>query len=349
MKEFRLLLIGSNNIWSIERYYLKYLKELGIDTHLFEAQNKFSAYYSSSILNKIIFRLGISGFYKKMNRELMDYVDQLRPDVIWVFKGMEVLPEALQYFKEKNIFLVNYNPDNPFIFSGRGSGNPNVTNSLSLYNLHLTYNLEVQAQFINKLKIPAEILPFGFDVSTETFEKCEREPEIIKTCFLGNPDKERAAFIQELASSVPVDVYGTGWGKFITHKNVTLYPPLYGDDGWQVLRKYRVQLNLMRIHNLDSHNMRTFEIPGIGGIMLAPATKEHLSYFKNGVEAFFFQNAQDCIEKIKYITNLSQQNSSNIRSQARNVSLLKGYDYKSRTHLALNHINKYLTLGNEIK
>ena len=43
----------------------------------------------------------------------------------------------------------------------------------------------------------------------------------------------------------------------------------------------------MRIHNPDSHNMRSFEVPGVGGIMVAPDTKEHRIFFEVGKEIFY--------------------------------------------------------------
>lgn len=337
----KLLIIGANNIWSIERFYFQYIKEQGIDIHLFDAQNRFIKFYTASIVNKVLYKAGLSLFHKNLNKELIHYVDQLNPDVIWVFKGMDVLPETLQYFKRKNIFLVNYNPDNPFIFTGAGSGNKNVTRSIGLYDLHFTYNYEVRDRVISEYKLPAEILPFGFDVSDELYAACVEETEVLKTCFIGNPDKERAAFINELAKELPIDVYGNEWDKFVNSKNITVHPPKYEEEAWKILRKYRVQLNLMRIHNLDSHNMRTFEVTGIGGIMLAPATKEHHIYFKEGEEAFFFKDVNDCTERIKYILGLSKEESDRIRQNARNAAIMNGYTYKNRSAYVIDTINKY--------
>jgi spore maturation protein CgeB len=343
LKDVKLLIIGSDDIWSIERFYVKYIGESGVNISLFPAQNKFIKYYESSALNKILFRTGLSTFYNTLNEELISFVDELSPNIIWVFKGMEILPSTLKYFKSKNIFLVNYNPDNPFIFSGKGSGNKNVTESVGLYDLHFTYNSAVRDKIKNEFKLPAEILPFGFDVSAEVFEACTKETEILKTCFIGNPDKERAAFITKLAKYVPIDVYGNNWSKFISGDNITIYPAKYEQDCWMILRKYRVQLNLLRIHNVDSHNMRTFEIPGIGGIMLAPSTTEQLAYFREDQEAFFFKDIQECVSKINYIISQSTSDSEMIRENARTASVHNGYSYKSRADYAMNILMVYLS------
>src|ERR1700709_454037 len=135
-RPMKILLIGSDHIWSLEKIYYKYLRQLNIDVELFPAQNYFYNYYNNSIINKISYRTGISGIIHKINKLLIKHIEKFQPDVAWIFKGMEILPSTLELMKKKNIFLVNYNPDNPFIFSGTGSGNDNISKSLSNYNLH---------------------------------------------------------------------------------------------------------------------------------------------------------------------------------------------------------------------
>jgi len=135
-------------------------------------------------------------------------------------------------------------------------------------------------------------------MSQDLFDDCAKEPEIVKACFLGNPDKIRSSFLTKLAEQgILMDVYGNDWEKFVTHKNITTHQPVYGDEQWKTLRKYRVQINLMRIHNENSHNMRTFEVPGVGGIQVAPFTKEHNLFFEEGKEIFLYKMWMNALRK----------------------------------------------------
>ena len=53
-----------------------------------------------------------------------------------------------------------------------------------------------------------------------------------------DPDKERAAFLESIAANgIEIDVYGNNWHKFISHKNITSYQPVYGNEFWKILRK----------------------------------------------------------------------------------------------------------------
>jgi spore maturation protein CgeB len=242
---------------------------------------------------------------------------------------MEVLPSTLKIWRNKKIKIINYNPDNPFIFSGRGSGNNNLTNSISLFDLYVSYDKDIVQQL--KLKnVNSILIPFGFDIEDFDFEQIIDEPEILRVCFVGNPDSERVNFIKKLNSyNIPIDLYGNGWGKYIQSSTINIFPSVYGIEFSKTLRKYAVQLNLMRIHNVDSHNMRSFDIPGVGGIMLAPKTTDHALYFKDNIEVVLFENIDDCVRKINYLLHCDPTKRELIRTNSRKISI-KNYTYQNR-------------------
>ena len=67
-----------------------------------------------------------------------------------------------------------------------------------------------------------------------------------------------------------------------------VYPIASRPDFWRKNQEYRVQLNLFRQYNEGSHNMRTFEIPAVGGIQLTEYSTEQADFFKEGEEIFSF-------------------------------------------------------------
>jgi spore maturation protein CgeB len=326
----KVLIIGSNSVFAIENFYARYMKQSGIVVDHYAAQQAFYNYYNQGYIQKLLFRFGLSSIYQQINNAILQKAELFKPDIVWVFKGMEIYPQTLQALRKAGIKLVNYNPDNPFIFTGRGSGNKNVINSISLYDLHFSYNHEIKEKLITDYKVPVKDLPFGFDISQELYNDCKQTTEIVKPCFLGNPDEQRVSFLEKIAHKVPLDVYGNNWERFTKHPNITIFPEVSGLEFWKTLRKYRVQINLLRIHNEDSHNMRTFEVPAIGGIMLAPATKEHKGFFENEKEVFLYNNIEDCILLLYKIMAMEVSESEEIRKSARTASLQKGYSYESR-------------------
>ena len=327
----KILIVGSTNYYAIENFYVKYFRELKVDTEIFDSYTPFIDYYSKSIFNKIVFRLGFSNIYEQINIKLLKTIIENKPEIVFIFKGMEIYPKTLSEIKKLGIKLVNYNPDNPFIFTGKGSGNKNITKSIGLYDLHFTYDSSIKAQLESKYSIPTYLLPFGFELDEEIQNQINCKNEILKVAFVGNPDKDRANFILSLADNgVLIDIFGNDWSSFLNHKNISVFNTVKNENFWKTLAMYRVQLNIMRIHNPASHNMRTFEVPAIGGILLAPSTKDHLTFFKENQEAFFYTDISDCLLKIKEILNLSKEKASEIRNNAQATCFYNGYSYFSR-------------------
>jgi spore maturation protein CgeB len=329
----KILISGSDKHYAIENIYCKYLNELGVDTKIFAGQTILNNFIEQSFINRVRNRLGfVENIYALISKQLEENIEQEKPDVVLVFKGMEILPSTIQRIKQKKIFIANYNPDHPFVFSGRGSGNSNVKKAFPYYDLHFCYSKLLMQQIEKEYTISTAFLPFGFELSREDYEVCQQEVEIPAVCFLGNPDNQRIAFIKQIvALKVPITIYGHHWNRYFKNNDyLTLQDACYQLDYWKTLRKYQLQLNILRKHNVDSHNMRTFEIPAVGGIQLADDTTEHRLFFEPEKEIFVFKGVIDCAEKIKYILGLSKKQISLIRHDARLRSLTGDYSYKNR-------------------
>ena len=340
----KILIIGSNHEAALENIYRNNLLKLNWICDILPIQNIFLDFYNKSIFNKIFFRLGFTYIITKLQNLIIHKVIEFKPDIVWVFKGMEIKPSTLKKIKKYNLTLINYNPDNPFIFSSYGSGNKNISKSISLYDLHLTYDYNVKIYINNKYNIPCYILPFGFDDNNSFFttniNNFNEKNEILKLCFLGNPDNERVKFIKKLLSkNFKIDVFGSNWNKFINHENLKIFGPVYGNKFYEILQMYRIQINIMRKHNRYSHNMRSFDIPGVGGIMLAPNTPDHKFYFEDNSEVFLYNDIEEFTFKANYILKQNFNSINNFRTTARNKSLQ--YTYSNRAKFISDLFVKY--------
>ena len=328
----KILLVGSNFSYAIERYFVRYLTEMGVEINQYTAPDIVFNYHSKNLFNKVLFRTKINTGYKPVNRELVKIAHEYKPDVIWVFKGMELFPETLATLN-KDFRLANYNPDHPFLITSRGSGNSNVRDSVGLYQLHFCYHNQLIQQIKNEFHIPAVFLPFAYDNSDMQYMDQNSLTEINKLCFQANPDAYRVDMIEKLAENgLEVDVFGIGWQKTKLRNNprVRLFNIADRKEFWKLNQEYRVQLNLFREYNKGSHNMRTFEIPAVGGIQLAPYSEEQAMFFKEGEEIFFFHNETEMVEKAKFLLSLPAHKALEIRNAARKRSLNSGYTFKDR-------------------
>src|SRR4051812_24303559 len=97
----KILIVGSNKSWAIERLYIKYLTELGPEIHLYPAPDIVFDNHSKNIFRKILFKTKIRTGYPEVNKGLIEQADILEPDLIWVFKGMEIYPATVKLLAGK--------------------------------------------------------------------------------------------------------------------------------------------------------------------------------------------------------------------------------------------------------
>ncbi len=334
MGEKSILIIGSKHIAALELVYSSELTKIGVNNEIIAAQDLFLNFYNQRLCNKAVYRLGLSRIIHSIQTVVKVGIEKFKPDIVLVFKGMEITPKTLKWIKNQGICLVNYNPDNPFIFSSRGSGNKNVTQSIGMFDFYFTYDRNTHYNLTN-MGIKSRIIPFGFDSSGFVYNELHECDELMKVCFLGNADNYRIDFVLGLAKrGVEIDVYGENWERHCRHKNIKCYGPKYGEDFWRIMQCYAVQLNLLRPHNINSHNMRSFDIPGAGGIMLAPRTTDHSLYFKEEIEVFLFSSMDEACSKINYILNCAFSMRQVIRCAARSKAISE-HQYSHRVHQLL--------------
>ncbi len=329
----RVLIVGSESPSAIERYYVKYLVESGVDVFHYASADIVFNYHSRNIINKVLFKTKINTGYRTVNEGLIGKAMDVRPDIIWVFKGMEIFPQTLQLLKTKGFKLANFNPDHPFIIISSGSGNKNVTDSVGLYDLHFCYQQHLQREIEQRFGIPTVFLPFAYDAEDVSYVDPAGIREIPRLCFQGNPDAYRARILNMLADAgIPVDVYGHDWDKTIVARNpgIRFFPIANRTDFWKKNQEYRIQLNLFREYNFGSHNMRTFEIPVVGGIQLTTYSEEQAAFFEEGKEVFFFHDQAELVQKARVILSLSPGEAEQVRAHARSRSLVSGYSFADR-------------------
>lgn len=323
------MIFGSTASWAIEQYYFRHLSRMKWQIEVFDP----SKYIDYSVLNRILIRAGSLKPYKTANDALLERAKQFSPDVVWVFKGVELLPETLKRLKDSGCKVANYNPDHPFIRTSVSHGGNNIAECVPLYDLHFCYGRELAALIQDRYGIPGVWLPFGYELDEATYDRMAGTEERQRICFIGNPDGKRARILKTLAQKgLPVDVFGANWKKHLpSGKNVCVFDVTLGEDFWKNMRQYRVQLNIFRPHNEGSHNMRTFEIPAAGGLMLAPDSPEHRDFFRNGAEAFFYRSEEDIEMLCREL--LESGDTKRIRQHARGRTLESGYSYADRARI----------------
>lgn len=119
--------------------------------------------------------------------------------------------------------------------------------------------------------------------------------------FIGTWMPERGPFLQRLMQAgAPLAIYGNDWHKapeWPALQPAWQGPAIYGDDYLKAIQLAKISLGLLSKGNRDLHTTRTFEIPYGGGLLCAERTSEHLQLYQEDVEAVYWSDVHECIEK----------------------------------------------------
>ena len=125
----------------------------------------------------------------------------------------------------------------------------------------------------------------------------------------GGADSERVAWVAPLArAGFSVALYGGYWRRYgATRASARGFLDAQGLR--EATATARVCLGLVRRANRDGHAMRTFEVPAMGGCLLAERTSDHERLFgTEGENVLYAETPAEAVSKVRWLlTNPSER------------------------------------------
>lgn len=258
-----------------------------------------------SLVHKIGYRLLGSRplSYWSLNGTLCRAACEFRPEIVLVVKGAYVKLETLRRIKaETDALLLNFATDDPF---NPANSTPDLIRGIPAYDLYACTKRAIMTDVQRAGCRRVVHVHFAYkpelhfpEVPATREERGRFSADVV---FVGGVDQDRLPYINAITGlpNVSVALYGSYWQR---------YPRLRPfARGFAVGRDYRLALGgakialcLVRRANRDGHVMRTFEIPACGAFMLAERTDEHLTLFREGIEAAYFGSPGELADKVRY-------------------------------------------------
>ena len=259
-------------------------------------------------VGRLVYYAGASFIEIYLKYKISPIITKDRFDVSFVDGGELIGPNLIKVIRRVSPIIINYNNDDPF--GGRDKKKWRLyleavphydllavvrpVNVSEAYSLGAKKVLRV-FMAVDELDGPREI----------TLQDRRRFPH--EVLFIGTWMPERGLFLQELIrAGVPLAIYGNDWRKapeWPVLQTVWHGPAIYGDDYLKAIQLAKVSLGLLSKGNRDLHTTRTFEIPYCGGLLCAERTSEHLQLYQEDIEAVYWSDVQECIEKCKKLLN----------------------------------------------
>lgn len=336
------LVVGSGARGSLETAYLRAFLKAGVRrADLFDLES-----YRSFVSGPGLMRRGWNAAMtpisaRRIERSLLRFLSEHQGEygVVVLFKGMEISRELLESCRRvrPSTIWVNVNPDDPLNIESRSSSNANVLESLSFFDIYFIWSRTLISKLHDRGCRRVEYLPFGYDPDSHV-PPAEPSAEFGGTIsFVGAWDPQREELLSAFAD-YDLRIFGNSWDRVsrnspLRHK--ILPRNVYGRKLTEIMNGSAVCLNLLRPQNYGAHNMRTFEIPAMGGLMLTTRSEEQERYFPEGEGCLMFGGVKELREKLDLLLG-DRPTAEKIRR--RGMELVMGNSYTERAQTLLEMV-----------
>jgi spore maturation protein CgeB len=330
----RLLIIGAFGPGDLAASYAHGFEQLGLEVCRFDADR---AYFEAGRLagNRYLRRAFRSWLWRSVNRSTVAAARAARPQLVLAIKAAYLNPDTIDLIKrELGAPFVNYYPDNPYCGV---PWNPRKTSAqrrdlitvLKQYSRVWTWEHSLTERLRGD-GVAAAYLPFGFDqgpdhqgtTDTVPCRECAGDHRVV---FVGQHSDKREEHLSAIRRHT-VALWGARWpraGRRFNGRHGIHRTTAVAGATARIYATADVALNVVDDLNMPGHNMRTFEIPGSGGVMVATHTAEQAAIFPDGEAALYYRSAAEIdpvIDRVRSEPDLADRLRRNGQAIAREHS-----------------------------
>ncbi|WP_229368018.1 CgeB family protein [Telluribacter humicola] len=245
--------------------------------------------------------------YQLLQRRLSQWLIQITqtidaPDMIWVDGGELFGPACLNQLKTFKCPIVLYNVDDP---TGKRDGSrfKSLLQALPLYDMVVVVRSETEQECwkLGATKV-LRVLRSYDEVAHHPFENRLAIPAQFRSevAFIGTwmkHEKRDELLVTLVKQGIPVSIWGSRWQKspyWHLLKDSYRGGALGGREYVAAIQGSKICLGMLSKGNRDLHTQRSLEVPFAGGLFCAERTTEHQQLYKEGVEAIFWSDADEC-------------------------------------------------------
>jgi spore maturation protein CgeB len=295
--KLKILFLGAEGGNALKRAHA--LRRLGHDVMLLDP---YSLFPFKNLVGRLIYYAGAPLVESYLKKRITPIINKLNFDVTYIDNGELVGANVLRVLRSVSSVIVNYNNDDPFGSRDKKKWRlyleavPHYDLLAVVRAVNVAEAFSLGAQKVLQVYMAVDELDGPREITPQDRRRWSHD-----VLFIGTWMPERGPFLQELLDAgVPLAIYGNSWQKapeWPALQSAWQGPAIYGDDYIKALQLAKVSLGLLSKGNRDLHTTRTFEIPYAGGLLCAERTSEHLQLYQEDVEAVYWSDVTECIEK----------------------------------------------------
>lgn len=347
MRKRRICIAGEFTFDRLGASWARGFEAIGIEVVRFDIRAE-SARLGWLARNRIAHRLSIQSYALRhwaargYNRALYDRVIGADVEFLILHNAAFVFPDTMIRIQRLGVKVIVFYADNPF--PPHYNNRPETLPLAREADLTLIWSERLAARLLDAGVRDARFLPFAWDPEVFPYE----EPPAKQwegVLFIGGWDKEREAFLDQVAKRFPLRIYGPGyWGSRTRPGSAVrkcwMGKELTGPEAARTIRKSAICLNILRAQHYvegkaDGLIMRHFEVPGAGGLLLSTRSGGATRLFPEGDLADYFGDIEECLGKIEsYLSDATRRRVLISRSHAE-IDLRHRYQHRASEVLTI--------------
>jgi len=298
----RVLIVGQTlELGRTEEVYGRGFLAAGCEVQYFTWKEAAPSLFSGAIPDRVAWRVAWQWMAQPANQQLQEMAARFQPDLTLVVSPLLMQPDSIRAIQRCGLAFVFFT-DNP-LDAHHTHSNVWVRRGLPLWDAALIWSQELVRSLQQQGLTQVVFHPFCSDVE---FHFPQRQPcPIYDVAFIGNWDasRKREQYLQAIAQH-RLGIWGSNYWN--THcQEPALQGLCQGICSYakipEVLGSAKMGLNILRPQNEEGHNIRTFEIPATGTLMLSERSPVLLDLFIEDREAVYFSSPEELNQKVDYL------------------------------------------------
>lgn len=284
----KILIYGEGWTGTLPRLLFDDLARRGHVVDIFDFTDFLPGIKSRSVMERVQRRLFSDFFAAKIRTLFLKNVESFAPDLILISKGLHLDAKTLAIIRSKGVPLVNWNPDD---FFNPKNSSPGLIAALPMYDVIVSSRGHLFQKYRDHGAKSLLYLDWYF-VPELHFD--HGKPKMIPASFVGSWSPTREEFISRL--NTPFSIWGGGWGKSsraFKKQHDVRQAILSQMEMSAVFSGSRYNLNLLTHENSDFSNLRFFEVPASGGLLLTERNASATRYLKDREECLMFSSSDE--------------------------------------------------------
>jgi spore maturation protein CgeB len=275
-----------------------------------------------------------------MNLTTRELARCVQPSLILAVKAPYLHPETICDLRRcLGIPFVNYYPDNPYCgvpWDPRKTSaqRHDLVDVLREYTYVWLWQPEIAARLRHD-GVTASYMPFATDTEIyhphpasqlQACPECHGDHRVV---LIGQHNTKREDHVGSIRTH-SVALWGARWNRVspdFARRHRVHRAETFGAASSHLYSRAAVSLNIIDDLNMPGHNMRTFEIPASGGVMLSTYTREQAEIFPEDEAACYYRHTEELDSKID---RLLQDRSLRDRISRNALRVAADHTYKYR-------------------